>query len=184
MTNRKKALVVFFISPFLMFLAAEMVTGNILSIRPIGIALNLAVYYLLYLGVWVLFGTNRGTWPVLNLALYALAAGEYFVIGFRERPIMIWDVLALKTAMTVSSNYKFTLTPRLVILFLAVGFLSILAVYDPLRIKDIGISGWKKRCGAVGSYVLVCLSAGWLLFGVLERPLDLGVHMWDPIVNF
>ena len=80
MTDRKKALTIFFITPFFMFLAAETVTGNLFLIKPVGIVLNLAVYYLIYIGAWVLFRTDRGIWPVLNLAMYALAAGEYFVI--------------------------------------------------------------------------------------------------------
>lgn len=184
MTDRKKALTIFFITPFFMFLAVETVTGNLFLIKPVGIVLNLAVYYLIYIGAWVLFRTDRGTWPVLNLAMYALAAGEYFVISFRERPIMIWDVLALRTAMTVSSNYKFTLTPRLVLMFLAVGFLSVLAIYYPLRMDAKGPFRWKKWLGAVGGYGVICLLSGWLLFGVLEKQLNLGVHMWDPIVNF
>lgn len=184
MRGNRRSLALFGASPLLMFLLAETVTGNLTLITPAGILLNLVVYYLLYLGAWVIFGTNRGTWPVLNLALYALAAGEYFVIGFRERPIMIWDVLALKTAMTVSSNYQFVVTPRLAFMFLAAAALSILAVLYPVRMKDLGMGRKNIRLGAVGAYGASCIVFGWLLFGVLLKPLDLGVHMWDPIVNF
>lgn len=184
MTDNKKALAFFGATPFLMFLAAETVTGNLMLITPVGFILNLALYYLIYLGVWIIFGTSRGTWPVLNFLIYALAAGEYFVISFRERPIMIWDALALKTAMTVSTNYKFALTPRLIFMFLAAVILGIAAVRYPVRFKFSDDKKRKKRLGALGAYGTSCVLFGGLLFGVLEKPLDLGVQMWDPIVNF
>lgn len=184
MTGSKKALAFFGATPFLMFLAAETVTGNLMLITPAGFILNLVLYYLIYLGVWIIFGTSRGTWPVLNFLIYALAAGEYFVISFRERPIMIWDALALKTAMTVSTNYKFALTPRLIFMFLAAVILGIAAVRYPVRLKFSGDKKRTKRLGALGAYGTSCVLFGGLLFGVLEKPLDLGVQMWDPIVNF
>ena len=112
--SSKKALAWNLLVPFLMLLVSEGVTGNLLRLFAPGVVLGTAVYYILYLGVFFFAGTTKVSWLLLNLAVYGLAAGEYFVISFRERPAMIWDVLALRTAMTVSANYRFTVTPRLV----------------------------------------------------------------------
>ena len=162
--------------PLLVFAAAESVTGNLLHITPLCIALNLAIYYLLYLGVLVIFRTTRGGWAVLNLLLYVFAAAEYFVISFRERPVMIWDVLALRTALTVSSNYKFRPTVALVLAFLVMAGFSYISWKYPLRLKK----GWSPKLvwtGAVGAFV-------WMLFGVWSPKYQLAVPMWDPIVSF
>ena len=107
----KKALAWNLLVPFFMLLVSEGVTGNLLRLFAPGVILGTAIYYILYLGVFFFAGTTKASWLLLNLAVYGLAAGEYFVISFRERPAMIWDVLALRTAMTVSANYRFTVTP-------------------------------------------------------------------------
>lgn len=192
MRNKRTAAWLFAAAPFVMFLIAETVTGNLLSITPAGWLLNLAVYYLLYLGVFVLFGTTRGPWPVLTVVLYILAVAEYFVISFRERPIMIWDVLALRTAMTVSANYRYTVTPRLVLTFLAAVCLGAASWKRPLRLRTRkkkdgdaceetpGLRAGKAGAIWLGSFVGFFA----LLFGVLSPALRLDVHMWDPIISF
>lgn len=165
-----------------MFLIAETVTGNLKYMTPVGIILNLAVYYLLYMGIPAFFGTTRFGWPVLCLLLYALAAGEYFVIGFRERPVMIWDVLALRTAMTVSANYKYAVTPRLVLTFLGMTACSLVSWKWPLEHgKKRGFAGRKY---AAAAWTGICAAFGIFLFGVLVPAYHLDVHMWDPIVSF
>ena len=144
--------------PLLVFVAAESVTGNLLHITPLCIVLNVAVYYLLYFGVFVIFRTTRVGWAFLSILLYVLAAAEYFVISFRERPVMIWDVLALRTALTVSSNYKFGLTFALVIAFFVIAGLAYINCRYPLRMKK----GWMPKVVWSGTTVVF----GILLFGV------------------
>ena len=119
------------------------------------------------------------SWLLLNLAVYGLAAGEYFVISFRERPAMIWDVLALRTAMTVSANYRFTVTPRLVFTFLGTLLLGIGSWKVPLRLENRKIR-WKAR----GAWAGVTAAFAVLLYGVLTPALKLSVPMWDPIISF
>ena len=104
MKNKRFSGYLYWSVPALMFVVAETVMGNLTYIDPICVILNLAVYYMLYLGVAAVFGTTKVGWPILNVVLYVLAVVEYFVISFRERPAMIWDVLAIRTAMTVSAN--------------------------------------------------------------------------------
>lgn len=180
MKSKKGAKIPCLLIPFFMVLIAESVTGNLKYMTVPGILLNLAVYYLLYAGVLVIFGSAKYGWPVLNLLLYALAAGEYFVISFRERPIMIWDVLALRTAMTVSANYNYVITPRLVITFLAALAAGFFAWKRPLTIDKKKGSFFGPKSLWAGSV----LAFGALLFGGLSPALGLDVHMWDPIVSF
>lgn len=175
----KKALAWNLLVPFLMLLVSEGATGNLFRLSAPGVILGTAVYYILYLGVFFFAGTTKASWLLLNLAVYGLAAGEYFVISFRERPAMIWDVLALRTAMTVSANYRFTVTPRLVLTFLGTLLLGIGSWKIPLRLENRKIR-WKAR----GAWAGVTAAFAVLLYGVLTPALKLSVPMWDPIISF
>lgn len=177
--SSKKALAWNLLVPFLMLLVSEGVTGNLLRLFAPSVVLGTAVYYILYLGVFFFAGTTKVSWLLLNLAVYGLAAGEYFVISFRERPAMIWDVLALRTAMTVSANYRFTVTPRLVFTFLGTLLLGIGSWKVPLRLENRKIR-WKAR----GAWAGVTAAFAVLLYGVLTPALKLSVPMWDPIISF
>ena len=177
--SSKKALAWNLLVPFLMLLVSEGVTGNLLRLFAPGVVLGTAVYYILYLGVFFFAGTTKASWLLLNLAVYGLAAGEYFVISFRERPAMIWDVLALRTAMTVSANYRFTVTPQLVLTFLGTLLLGIGSWKIPLRLENRKIR-WKAR----GAWAGVTAAFSVLLYGVLTPALKLSVPMWDPIISF
>ena len=177
--SSKKALAWNLLVPFLMLLVSEGVTGNLLRLFAPGVVLGTAVYFILDLGVFFFAGTTKVSWLLLNLAVYGLAAGEYFVISFRERPAMIWDVLALRTAMTVSANYRFTVTPRLVFTFLGTLLLGIGSWKVPLRLENRKIR-WKAR----GAWAGVTAAFAVLLYGVLTPALKLSVPMWDPIISF
>lgn len=165
--------------PALMFVVAETVMGNLTFIDPLCVVLNLAIYYMLYLGAAVVFRTTKVGWPVLNVALYVLAVVEYFVISFRERPAMIWDVLAIRTAMTVSANYNYTITPTLVLTFVAMVALSVWAWKCPKRLD------WKngriKGVAVWGAGSAAFLTA---LFLWIAPKFKLDVPMWDPVVSF
>ena len=117
MKNKRFSDKLYWSLPALMFIVAETVMGNLAYIDPLCVVWNLLIYYMLYLGVFVIFRTTKIGWPILNVVLYLLALVEYFVISFRERPAMFWDVLAIRTAMTVSANYNFTITPILALTF-------------------------------------------------------------------
>lgn len=170
----------YWLMPAMMFVVAETVMGNLKFIDPLCVVLNLAIYYMLYLGVYTVFRTTKIGWPVLNVLLYVLAVVEYFVISFRERPAMIWDVLAIRTAMTVSANYNYTITPTLVLTFLAMAALSVWAWKCPKHLL-----GSSKRT--------ICSFAVWgvssatflaVLFQVIAPKCKLDVPMWDPVVSF
>lgn len=167
--------------PLAVFLAAETVTGNLFRITPVGWILSLAVYYLLYAGALVLCRSSRGCWPVLSLLIYALALGEYFVISFRQRPAMIWDVLALRTAMTVSANYTYTVTPRMVLTFVWMAACCIAAWKWPVRLSK---TGGKRLAAQIGGWLGGAFAFFALLFGVLVPRVCPDVPMWDPIVSF
>ena len=169
--------------PAMMYGIGETVTGNLFSIGWLPMVLNLVIYYFLYLGVLAIWRTTKYGWPLLNLILYFLATLEYFVISFRERPAMIWDVLAFRTAMTVSANYNFTVTPTLIVTGCFTVVLGILSWKQPLTLgrKE---EAPKKRFGRIAVWGSTCLVFLWTLFGILTPKYHLEVPMWDPVISF
>ena len=59
-------------------------------------------------------GTTRISVPVVSIALLILSFAETFVAVFVTGRSCIWDVLAVRTAMTVSGNYKFDVTKQMI----------------------------------------------------------------------
>lgn len=169
--------------PGLMYVIGETIMGNLAYIGWVPMLLNVSIYYLLYTGALVWFRTTKYSWPVWNLVLFFLAAAEYFVISFRERPAMFWDILAIRTAMTVSANYKFVLTPTLAGAGLATVVLCIAAWKWPITVGNCKES-WKQRLGRVAVWAGSALVFGALLFCVWAPKYKLDVLMWDPVVSF
>ncbi len=181
MRNKGFSRYLYWLMPAMMFVLAETVMGNLEYISGLCVVLNLAIFYMLYLGVYAVFRTTKYGWPVLNLMIYVLAVLEYFVISFRERPAMIWDVLAIRTAMTVSANYNFALTPTLVFTFLA---LIVLCIWAWRCGVDHSRKSGTKRLKA--TVVWFGCSAAYMiaLFLVIAPKFQLDVPMWDPVVSF
>lgn len=183
MRNKKLHRLWLWLVPGLMYGFGELVTGNLFHITILPTILNLVIFYLIYLGLLMIFRTTRYSWPVMNLVLFIFAAAEYFVISFRERPAMIWDVLAIRTAMTVSANYKFTLTPELVVSCLASVGLGVVSWKWPITVGTKKES-WKRRIGRVAGWFSGFVVFGVVLFQVLAPKFHLDVPMWDPVVSF
>lgn len=183
MKNRSADRYLYWLVPAVMYLIGETVTGNLGFIGPVPAVCNLAIYYLLYGGVFFIFRTTKFAWPTLSLVLFFLAAAEYFVISFRERPAMFWDILAIRTAMTVSSNYKFTVTPRLMGCGLATLCISFITWKRPLT-TGAGGESWKRWSGRVAVWAGSGFVFGVLLFGPAASMFRLDVPMWDPVVSF
>lgn len=159
--------------PCVSYILFEYVTGNLATVSVSMAALNIAWIYVLYLIVFALSGTSRVAVPVVSAALFVLSVAEAFVVVFRDRPIMLWDVLAFKTAMTVSGNYSFVITHEMKYACAAVFLMNAALWFMPRRVK-----GWKLRL-AVGGGVAAAVSgfAIWF-FASLVPGWGLGINMW------
>ena len=100
-------------------------------------ALNICWVYVLYLILTGITGTTRISVPVGSAVLLIISFAETFVVGFRDRPIMIWDVLAVRTAMTVSGNYAFVISDKMVQAAKAVVAANIILWFFPVHVKGL-----------------------------------------------
>lgn len=149
--------VVFFTVPVAAFYIMESFTYNsILDIYPVAIALNLALYYSLYFGIYTLTNSRKGTVVFSLLLSYILGAANYFVLSFRGNPILPTDLASFTTAMNVAENYTYTLnsaffTSALLLLFLCILF---------CRISQGAKMNLKRRAAFFGTVtaLILCVS--------------------------
>ena len=80
--------------------------------------LNILFFEILLFLLWGLFGKLK--YAIRTQAILAMIVGiaDYFVVQFRSTPIMPWDILSIKTAVSVADNYQYKVTPRIVIVFI------------------------------------------------------------------
>jgi len=147
---------VFYLVPAAAFFIMEQFTYNSIGdIYPVAVALNIALYYSLFFGMYVLTNSRKIT-VVVTLALsYFLGAANYFVLTFRGNPILPTDIASLTTAMNVAENYTYTLnssffTNALLLLFLCICF---------CRFSEKKKMNLKRRAALLGTVVM-------LVFGV------------------
>lgn len=91
------------------------------------------INYLLFLAAGLLlYGLAGRSWCASAiLALYSLIAGiaNYFVMSFRNNPLLPWDLQSVNTALSVSDNYNYDIDYRFItstfilILIMICGFL-------------------------------------------------------------
>ena len=98
---------IFWLTPAVVFMAFEWITGSLTEIGGVYLLLNLLYYYLIYLFVFGITNSEKVGFTVLNAVFVIWALAEYFVVSFRQRPIMVWDFLGLRTAMTVAGGYQY-----------------------------------------------------------------------------
>ena len=165
------AIALFLLSPVFSYVMFEFVTGNFVMVLPKNAVLNIVWMFALYLLVFGISGSTRISVPVSSVILYAISLAEAFVVSFRSRPIMMGDVLAVKTAMTVAGSYDYTPTFMMIICGVLLIIWNALAQFVFVRVK-----GKKKRAavfsvsaGAVAAFIACfynfMISAGRLLPG-------------------
>ncbi len=168
-----KIVVLLFI-PCISYVLFEYVTGNLASVSPFYAALNIGWIYILYLLVFIVSGSTRIAVPTISVLLYIASVAEYLVVGFRDRPIMIWDVLAFRTAMSVAGNYEFGITEEMYLAFLGIQVICLLALLLPIKVQ-----GRKKRLVFAGGGAGIIVSFGLWFYSFLIPYEGLGINMWE-----
>ena len=159
--------------PCASYVLFELVTGNLATVPSYMAALNIGWIYALYLAVFAISGRSRFAVPLVSTALYLISLAEAFVVAFRGRPIMFWDVFALRTAMSVSANYTFVITRAMKLAFLGLAAINLLAFAVPVRVK-----GRTLRLAVAGGSAGLVLGYGLWFFCCLAPAWGLGINMW------
>ncbi len=90
--------------------------------------LNLLFFWILY-GVFIfLLGSVQAGGIAATLIPMLFGLVNYFVVQFRSHPIVPWDFLSIRTALSVSDSYSFTFTWRIV--FVLFAFIWIMLLFS------------------------------------------------------
>jgi len=159
--------------PVVSYFMFEYVTGNLDTVPYYMAALNIGWIYVLYLALFAVTGRTRIAVPAASCALYIISLAETFVVAFRGRPIMLWDVMAFRTAMTVSGNYEFFITRQMKTAFVLLLLMNVFLWFAPLRVR-----GWKLRLAVGGGIAASIAGYGAWFFASLVPSWGLGINMW------
>ncbi|MBQ6394865.1 MAG: LTA synthase family protein, partial [Atopobiaceae bacterium] len=88
------------------------------------------VFIVILLGHFITARTGVGA-AIAVFIMFFIGLAEYFVVTFKDTPIMASDIFALGTAATVSGNYTYLLDERCVMALALVAFIVILVSYMP-----------------------------------------------------
>ncbi|MBQ2401791.1 MAG: LTA synthase family protein, partial [Lachnospiraceae bacterium] len=162
------------LSPFISYVLFEYVTGNLQSI-PLNMAL-LNVYWiaLFYLIIFAVTGSSRLTIGIAGAIVYFISLAETFVVSFRGRPIMLSEVLALNTALSVAGSYSFDISKEMVIAGCTLVMVNVLLWFVPIRLKQI-------RYRVVNGLLcagMVCMGV-YGFYGTIMPKMGLVVNLWS-----
>jgi phosphoglycerol transferase MdoB-like AlkP superfamily enzyme len=134
------------ICPVLSFYLFEAYTHNVFETMTKDVRLlNMVFYWVSMLFLW-------GIVRRLNIALivqssFFMLTGlvNYYVMRFRDTPIMPWDLLSASTAASVAGNFDYTPDARLI--WVLAGFILLLLVESRCKCKLPNIPNkWLLRC--------------------------------------
>lgn len=126
--------------------------------------LNIIIFVAFALLLWMITGSRK--WAIRIESIIALGIGlfDYYVIAFRGTPILPWDIFSIKTAVSVSSDYDYSLEWQAVLSILA--FLVLIFLEGKIKEAVLNRHYWLIR---ISGGVCACT----LLFGeyqMLKQP--------------
>ena len=118
---------VLFLGPVFTYWLVEYAGGNWGNVSKSYGLYNILWYFLFYAAIYVV--TDRAAWAaaIVNPVFLALAAANYFVLQFRGKPVLPWELKAAKTAATVAGGYDLHWTQQLLTGVLAAAVFIVLA---------------------------------------------------------
>lgn len=165
--------------PILLVYIMEYMSGSLSALKPHILITNIVICACLYLVVFVI--TNRLRFSALftSCIVYALATAEYFVLLFRGSPLIPYDIMSFRTALSVVGQYEVEINDKIV--FSVLIFIAVISAASRMSFK---IQGYKKRIGfaAIGTGI----TAGMLMlfYGFLYEAWGLTYSTWAPIDTY
>ena len=102
--------------------------------------LNIVMYIIIYMFMIMLVGRISASAVIFLGLMMCIGLVNYYTIQFRSSPILPWDLLSVRTALSVTRDYTFKVTDRV----LMVSLMFLLAIVLVSKI-DLTIKGLKKR---------------------------------------
>lgn len=141
-----------FAVPIIIFYLMEFYTHNPFQTMLPGIqCLNIIFFELVMaLGLFIFKKGRIALW--VEAVIFAIVGlVNYFVLDFRSAPVMPWDILSVKTAVSVADNYNYRLDKQAAIVLALFALMLLISSYC-----DISVTSIKLRVsGALISFFLL-----------------------------
>ena len=165
----------FLIMPAVSFYLFEYVTGNLETITSqSAIIYNICFCMCIYLLALGISGTTRIAIPLCSCLLFIASLAETFVFEFRNRPIMLWDVTALSTAMTVAENYVFEFSDAMKRSALILAVINVLLLFFPFRVK-----GLKHHAALLVTCVMLSCGFCYVFYTKIVPSHNMELNLWN-----
>lgn len=99
--------------------------------------LNIVFYALIYVFFMAITGHLGAAAIVTTLIWMVIALINYYTVSFRNTPILPWDLLSVKTAFSVTSQYSFKLPGRILMCSLLLVLLGCIGSKIQISIKKL-----------------------------------------------
>lgn len=123
---------------------------------------NCVIVLIPYLILFFIFRTSSVCIPAVSVICSMLYIANDVVTTVRGTALNLFDFLALKTAFTVSSNYKYEITENVYYSVLCTVFLITASVIFPMKLKAVKANPVRKYtlvfCAALFPVSLICLA--------------------------
>ena len=122
--------------------------------------LNIYFFELLMVLFLFVFGRLKWSLRLQSISFMIIGLANYYIISFRSAPIMPCDIYSIGTAMSVASNFKYTIEKQTI--YVLIGFVLLIIAESVVNLELKGTEKWKKRfwgiriAGAVVSIALIC----------------------------
>ncbi len=160
--------------PAVSYLLLEYVTGNLFEIYTDMAVWNVLWIFAFYLAAFALSGSTRVAVPLISAFFFVLSVAESFVVSFRGTPIMVWDILAVRTAMTVAENYVYEITEEMKHAAAILAALNLLLLFAPIRAK-----GWKRRLANGVGGAGMAVGFAFFFYSHIMPARGLEINMWE-----
>lgn len=122
--------------------------------HPLIFVLNVAPVVGLEVLLWCLTGRSALSFFLTGFVTVGFSIGHYYVMLFRDDPLMFQDLKNLKEALSITNTASYDLTPDKRIVF---GVLCLIFGTVVLHFVARGIPGKKRRFAAAAVLVLACV---------------------------
>lgn len=165
--------------PILLVYIMEYMSGSLSALKPHILITNIVICAFLYLVVFVI--TNRLRFSALftSCIVYVLATAEYFVLLFRGSPLIPYDIMSFRTALSVVGQYEVEINDKIV--FSVFIFIAVISAASRMSFK---IQGYKKRIGFVAIGTGITAGMLMLFYGFLYEAWGLTYSTWAPVDTY
>lgn len=169
----------FLAMPLMMIWIMEYLGGSIVTMSTRVLIANIVICTCLYLAAFIVTNRLRFSLILINCILFIVAVANYFMLLFRNAPLLPYDVMSLRTAMAVVKEYEMKCNEMLVFSVFIFAVILLSACKMPYQIAN-----GKMRAGfaAGGTTVLIGMAA--FFYGFLYSHWDLWYSTWQPIETY